>query len=117
VSNSTRPIEPPDHSGETATPQGLQPSVTAGLAGGWPVAKSFALNPDPEQAPAPTPGDQAWQDFQAERAERIIVLGRIRAQLEAQPNARAIRASVRRWNGFIRVMGEAVVAEREAEAS
>lgn len=96
-------------------------SKPAPRSGAWPVKPSFEKIESPigdtSAAPVFERGDEAWLKLQAERAERHIILGRIRASLEAEPNGRAIRASARRWSGYISCLGETVATEREAEAS
>jgi hypothetical protein len=82
------------------------------IPGAWPVAPSF--DSTTPAAPDFLPGGDAWQALQAERAERHIILGRIRAHLEAEPNARAIIASGKRWSSYITVLARDIAAEREA---
>lgn len=103
-----------NHRSNTEVDEGTGP---ARISGAWPVTPSFEHIQSPigdTTTPVLEPGGEDWQALQAERAERHIILGRIRAHLEDQPSPRAIRASARRWSGFITVMGEAVAAEREA---
>lgn len=75
--------------------------------GQWPIAAPVDLSttePDP------------WEALQAERAERIIILGRIRAHLEDQPNPRAVRAAARRWGRYIAATGEDVITTMDESA-
>ncbi len=85
--------------------------------GAWPVTPSFTTVSAMADPPVFERGNEAWLKLQAERAERHIILGRIRANLEAEPNGRAIRASARRWSSYITNLGETVATERETEGS
>ncbi|WP_405436683.1 hypothetical protein OG373_06785 [Streptomyces avidinii] len=52
----------------------------------------------------------------AERARRALTLGSIRADLEEQPSAPAIRASARRWATDVLALAEDVAAEKTETA-
>ncbi|MGW2040491.1 hypothetical protein [Streptomyces virginiae] len=52
----------------------------------------------------------------AERARRALTLGSIRADLEEQPSARAIRTSARRWAADVLALAEDVAAEKTENA-
>ncbi|MFD6887154.1 hypothetical protein [Streptomyces sp. NPDC059957] len=49
----------------------------------------------------------------AERARRELTLGSIRAHLEEQPSARAVRAAARKWASDITALGEDVVQSKQ----
>lgn len=103
-SSTNRPNLPGDPS-ELASQQDPQPAAPARQRGQWSAGCGDHL-PNPALI---EPGDEEWLTLQAERASRIVVLGRIRAHLETEPSPRAVRATARRWGRYITAMGEDVV--------
>jgi hypothetical protein len=101
------PTDLPGHPGEPAQPRDPQPVAPAHQRGQWPITDSVDLG-NTEHDP--------WAALQAERAERIVILGRIRAHLEEQPNPRAVRAAAGRWGRYITALAEDIVTTMNESA-
>ncbi|MET9876545.1 hypothetical protein ABZZ36_18250 [Actinacidiphila glaucinigra] len=63
-------------------------------------------------AELPEPEPQHNRAGTTEQARMAITLGSVRASLEEQPSANAIRATARRWIAAITAAAEDVIAER-----
>lgn len=88
--------------GSTTATVAQQPPVTQRLApGAWPVCPYT---------------EALLVRARAERARRALTLGSIRADLEEQPSARAIRASARRWATDVLSLAEDIAAEKTETA-
>lgn len=110
--STDRPTDLPGDPGEPASRQDPQPAEPDHQRGQWPAGCGDHL-------PNPTliePGGEEWLALQAERASRIVVLGRIRSHLEEQPTPRAVRAAARRWGSYITAMGDDVATAMTEEA-
>ena len=59
--------------------------------GAWPKALQTSV------CKAPPAADVVFVDFEAERAEKIVIMGRLAAYMEAEPTPQAVRAFGRRW--------------------
>ncbi|MFE9481457.1 hypothetical protein ACFYNM_22975 [Streptomyces spororaveus] len=81
-----------------------RPATTAGpsgVPGGWP--------------PCPYT-DELLKRARAERARRVLTLGSIRADLEDQPSAGAVRTAARRWVADVLALAEDVATEKTENA-
>jgi hypothetical protein len=67
--------------------------------------------PSPEQ-----PSDETRLRYAAERAQRQLTLGAIRADLEVQPSARSALAAGRRWCAAITAMADQVAQQKRTAA-
>lgn len=67
-----------------------------------------------------TPGRPAGDDvhlrYAAERAQRQLTIGAIRADLEAQPSPRSVLSAARRWCAEITAMADAMAKQRRDTA-
>lgn len=72
--------------------------------GEWPV---------PRAEPPAGPDDDARHAANAERARWELTLGSIRADLEAQPSTRSIRAAARRWATAITHIADDIIRGRQ----
>ncbi|WP_369778038.1 hypothetical protein [Streptomyces sp. R33] len=52
----------------------------------------------------------------AERARRVLTIGSIRADLEGQPSARAVRTAARGWVADVLALAEDIAAEKTENA-
>lgn len=100
------PSSLPGNPGETAQQRDPQPA--AHQVGQWPKACRTS------SVPPTDPGESAWLAYQAERAERIVILGRIGAHLEAEPTARSVRAAGRRWSAYIASLADQIAEKLES---
>ena len=78
--------------------------------GAWPKALQTSV------CTPPPAGDVVFVDFEAERAEKIVIMGRLAAYMEAEPTPQAVRAFGRRWANRIGQLAETVAAEKAKEA-
>lgn len=71
-----------------------------------------------EAAPSGTEpsGEQSLQ-WQAERADQIVILGRLGAYMEAEPTPSAVRAFARRWALRIGQLADDIAAAKAKEAN
>ncbi|MFF4448925.1 hypothetical protein [Streptomyces sp. NPDC001502] len=60
--------------------------------------------------------DPLLKRARAERARRVLTLGSIRADLEDQPSARAVRTAARRWVADLLALAEDVATEKTENA-
>ncbi|MGW6979952.1 hypothetical protein ACWGE1_10965 [Streptomyces sp. NPDC054932] len=56
--------------------------------------------------------DPLLKRARAERARRVLTLGSIRASLEDQPSARAVRTAARSWVADLLALAEEVATEK-----
>ncbi|MFE3495300.1 hypothetical protein ACFXOS_19875 [Streptomyces sp. NPDC059175] len=71
--------------------------------GRWPVTEPVELDQDVDQ------GEQHLR-LAAEQARFHVTLGAVRADLEAQPSAKCVRAAARRWCNAITAMADEIAA-------
>jgi hypothetical protein len=60
--------------------------------------------------------DPLMERARAEQARRVMTLGSIRASLEDQPSARAVRTAARRWVADLLALAEEVATEKTESA-
>ncbi|MFJ7159743.1 hypothetical protein ACIQUQ_32985 [Streptomyces sp. NPDC101118] len=70
----------------------------------------------PGRWPACPYSDAALIRARAERARRVLTFGSIRADLEDQPSARAVRVAARRWVADLLALAEDVATEKTETA-
>ncbi|MER6252900.1 hypothetical protein ABT224_16220 [Streptomyces sp. NPDC001584] len=60
--------------------------------------------------------DPLLKRARAERARRVMTLGSIRASLEDQPSARAVRTAARSWVADVLALAEDIATEKTESA-